>query len=42
MLGEYGPGQYRLNGTVAYGFSPLSQIKIGGEYLVQRLPFQFD
>lgn len=42
LLGEYGPGQYRVNGTVAYGFSPLSQIKVGGEYLVQRLPFQFD
>ncbi len=42
LLGEYGSGQYRLNGTVAYGFSSLSQIKVGGEYLVQRLPFQFD
>ncbi|MEN9916315.1 MAG: hypothetical protein RLY40_247, partial [Pseudomonadota bacterium] len=42
VLGEYGSGQYRLNGTVAYGFTSLSQIKVTGEYLVQRLPFQFD
>ncbi|WP_246562582.1 IPT/TIG domain-containing protein [Rickettsiella endosymbiont of Dermanyssus gallinae] len=42
LLGEYGPGQYRLNGTIGYGFSPLSQLKVSGEYLNQRLSFQFD
>jgi hypothetical protein len=42
FIGEYGTGQYRLNGTVGYGFSPLAQVKLTGEYLEQRLPFQFD
>ncbi|MES2998216.1 MAG: IPT/TIG domain-containing protein, partial [Pseudomonadota bacterium] len=42
LLGEYGPEQYRMNGTVGYGFSPLSQVKLSGERLGQRLPFQFD
>ncbi len=42
LLGEYGPAQYRVNGTVGYGFSPLSQVKLSGERLSQRLPFQFD
>ncbi|WP_298622680.1 IPT/TIG domain-containing protein [uncultured Legionella sp.] len=42
VLGEYGNDQYRLNGTLGYGFSPLSQIKATVERLGQRLPFQFD
>lgn len=42
LLGEYGPGQYRWNGTLGYGFSPLSQMKLSAERFSQRLPFQFD
>ncbi|MFJ1270167.1 Ig-like domain-containing protein [Legionella lytica] len=41
-LGEYGANQYRINGTLGYGFSPISQIKFTAERLSQRLPFQFD
>ncbi|MCW8398412.1 IPT/TIG domain-containing protein [Legionella sp. PATHC038] len=41
-LGEYGSGQYRLSGTLGYGFSPLTQLKLSAERLDQRLPFQFD
>jgi hypothetical protein len=41
-LGEYGAGQYRLNGTIGYGFTPSSQMKFTAERLGQRLPFQFD
>lgn len=41
-LGEYGGEQYRLNGTLGYNFSPMSQIKATAERLGQRLPFQFD
>ncbi|HHF7376097.1 TPA: IPT/TIG domain-containing protein [Legionella bozemanae] len=41
-LGEYGSGQYRLNGTLGYGFSPLAQMKFTAERFGQRLPFQFD
>jgi hypothetical protein len=41
-LGEYGAEQYRLNGTLGYSLSPLSQIKASIERFGQRLPFQFD
>ena len=41
-LGEYGSGQYRFGGTLGYGFSPLTQLKLSAERLDQRLPFQFD
>ena len=30
-LGEYGSGQYRINGTLGYGFSPLAQMKFTAE-----------
>ncbi|RYW87865.1 hypothetical protein D7221_08990, partial [Legionella pneumophila] len=41
-LGEYGSGQYRINGTLGYGFSPTAQMKFTAERFGQRLPFQFD
>ncbi|WP_298627779.1 Ig-like domain-containing protein [uncultured Legionella sp.] len=41
-VGEYGSGQYRLNGTLGYGFTPLAHIKATIDRLEQRLPFQFD
>ncbi len=41
-LGEYGSGQYRINGTLGYGFSPMAQMKFTAERFGQRLPFQFD
>ena len=41
-LGEYGSGQYRINGTLGYGLSPLAQVKFTAERFGQRLPFQFD
>lgn len=40
-LGEYGGEQYRLNGTLGYNFSPMSQIKATAERLGQRLPNRF-
>ncbi|WP_165482041.1 IPT/TIG domain-containing protein [Legionella beliardensis] len=42
VLGEYGADQYRINGTVGYGLSPLAQVKFTAERFGQRLPFQFD
>lgn len=42
FLGEYGPNQYRLNGTIGYEILPDSQVKFSGEYLSQVLPFEFD
>ncbi|WP_298624588.1 Ig-like domain-containing protein [uncultured Legionella sp.] len=41
-LGEYGSNQYRINGTVGYSLSELSQIKVTAERFDQRLPFLFD
>lgn len=41
-LSEYGSDQYRINGTLGYGFSPTAQIKLTAERFGQRLPFQFD
>lgn len=41
-LGEYGSGQYRLNGTLGYSIAPMSQIKASIERFGQRLPFHFD
>lgn len=42
VLGEYGAGQYRLNGTLGYSIAPMSQIKASIERFGQRLPFHFD
>ena len=41
-LGEYGAEQYRLGGTVGFGFNRLSQLKVSAERLGQRLPFQWN
>ena len=41
-IGEYGPNQTRLNGTIAHTLWKDGQIKLSSEYLSQNLPFEFD
>lgn len=41
-IGEYGPNQYRLSGTVGHTLWTDGQIKLTSEYLSQNLPFEFD
>jgi hypothetical protein len=41
-IGEYGPNQYRLNGTLANSLWTDGQFKFSYEYLNQNLPFDFD
>lgn len=42
LIGEYGPHQYRFNGTLAAQLTPSLQAKVSSEYLSQVLPFKFD
>ena len=42
VLGEYGSEQYRLNATAGFQVYPHGLFKVGGEYLSQVLPFNFD
>lgn len=41
-IAEYGVNQYRINGTFDYQIRHDTLVKVGGEYLSQRLPFTFD
>lgn len=41
-LFEGGPQTARANGTVSYNITPQHKIKIGGEYLVERLKYNFN
>jgi hypothetical protein len=40
-LGEAGPNNVRANGTVGYIIDPFNRVKIGAEFLNQRLRYQF-
>lgn len=42
LLGEYGPGQYRINGTLGFRVFDLGLFKVSAERFNQRLPFIFD
>lgn len=42
LLGEYGPNQYRLNGTLGHQLWQDGQVKFTTDYLSQVLPFEFD
>jgi len=41
LIGEYGNGKYRYNGTLGLQISPKSYIKFSAERLNQLLPFKF-
>lgn len=41
LLGEIGPRNYRGNGTVGFAWDNCSRIKIGGEYLADKLRYNF-
>lgn len=42
LIGEYGTGQYRLNGTLGFKLGPQSLFKLSLERFNQKLPFNFD
>ena len=42
VIGEYGPNQYRLNGTLGRQLWNDAEVKFSTDYLSQVLPFNFD
>lgn len=41
VLGEIGPRSYRGNGTVGYAWDDCQRVKFGGEYLGEKLRYNF-
>jgi hypothetical protein len=41
FLGEVGKGNARANGTLGFSIAPGHNIKVGGEYLTQKLRYRF-
>lgn len=41
FLGEAGVRNYRANGTLGFALAPCQRLKVGGEYLTQKLGYNF-